>query len=938
MKSTILAGCLAAILAGCGGNETSSVGYSGIVQDGYIKGAKVCVDTNANGACDAGEPSTVSGADGKFTLQSSQANLPVVVYVGTDAVDSDTGPVMTPYTMIAPAGHTGIVNPLTTLVVAAMKAGNVDAATAESQVMAMLGVSDILGYDYVAQTDTIAHGVAQNVATLLGNVQTLVADSQTADIQLRAVIALNQQIENTLQAGNALTAVKVDKGAILAANPDPVANPRNAAAHPGDTVVKAGTGYHNTLFDSAETNCQNCHNDLYDTWKKSMHAQSWSDQVFQGQFQDFLRMSLSRIGTTGPTGIAYTEAKFKGAAQTCIKCHAPGAYYSGDFDVQTAVLSSNPLADYTSMKAANETNIAPAFDAQQIAKVVSLSSDGKVYQASYHIGNKHNREGINCAFCHSVETVRMMNSTDGDMGQYTLKNNLTAGPVGVTVRTAGETLLYSPFADNRDMNNFFVLIGPEKYVDPGNTPKLAADFNNFTTHNRAADGRFTMKSIPIGEYTGGPYYGPYGVTGLQNTRTDDTLDRSPLVKQSFVAAGRNQHMEDYGKGFCLSCHQRSAGALNPEYDGVAGADPATDQFMELCTTWSAMSNGVGDNYTSTADSPKCQSCHMERVSNKVVLHKWNQPTQLFAAADGVTSHFDPASGIGPVALNYLNNHAFMGANVKDLGTGKLKSGFAATLAASLNTGVVTVDTSLQNKTAHMFPGAHPMRRVLTRVIATDANGVKLNYTAATGASSYAEVVNNLVTLPGESIPAGRDAVTVAYNPARTISIPGMEADLTGAAVTSQKFDGSTLAWEASFGTVTNPQPVQQNNGTWKVEGSAGVNKIIASTDASNFTRIYGRETGKKDPANSATFVVRPGFDSNISRDNRLLPNEMEQYSVSFDAANAALPITVTYKVYYLAKGAAGKFPTAADGFLDSVVATEKQMGIHEVYSQTVQAQ
>ena len=38
-----------------------------------------------------------------------------------------------------------------------------------------------------------------------------------------------------------------------------------------------------------------------------------------------------------------------------------------------------------------------------------MARTGKVYTVSYHIGNGHNREGINCAFCHSVETVRMMN-------------------------------------------------------------------------------------------------------------------------------------------------------------------------------------------------------------------------------------------------------------------------------------------------------------------------------------------------------------------------------------------------------------------------------------------------------------------------------------------------------------------------------------------------
>jgi hypothetical protein len=85
-----------------------------------------------------------------------------------------------------------------------------------------------------------------------------------------------------------------------------------------------GLNYGNTLFDSAEKKCQNCHNELYDTWKNSMHGKSWVDPIFQSKFQDFLRTHINKIGET--LDIEYTEAMFPKVAQTCIKCHAPGAY------------------------------------------------------------------------------------------------------------------------------------------------------------------------------------------------------------------------------------------------------------------------------------------------------------------------------------------------------------------------------------------------------------------------------------------------------------------------------------------------------------------------------------------------------------------------------------------------------------------------------------
>lgn len=89
-----------------------------------------------------------------------------------------------------------------------------------------------------------------------------------------------------------------------------------------------------------------------------------------------------------------------------------------------------------------------------------------------------------------------------------------------------------------------------------------------------------------------------------------------------------------------------------------------------------------------------------------------------------------------------------------------------------------------------------------------------------------------------------------------------------------------------------------------------------------------------------TFVVRPGFDSNlVASDNRLLPNEKETYTLTY-AALAGGEYTVTYKVYYMQKGANGVFPTASDGFLDDALNLEKKLLISEVasHAQTVSVQ
>jgi len=742
---------------------------------------------------------------------------------------------------------------------------------------------------------------------------------------------------------------------------------RTSLSGPEEAEVIANTGYQHTLFDSAEQKCQHCHNDLYDTWKTSMHAKSWKDPIFQSKYQDFLRLQASKIGAVGPTG-TYQEATIQKTGRVCIKCHAPTAYYSDDYKISLTEVgdqNADPNA-YADAKATMESNIAPAYNPANEATVVSMAKTGKVYTVSYHIGNNHNREGINCAFCHSIETVRMMNDVDGDLGQYTLKSPMKAGPIGPVVRNAGDTLMYSPFAHEPDMNAFFALIGPEKYNDTGDTPKQAGDFDV----DKKADGRYTMKSTPTGcndpddadgdgdkecHYTGGPFYGPFGVTGTTNSRDDDATDRASLVKQDFVDAvyadhgdkfESKHHFAAYGKSLCLSCHQRSSLALNPESNGIPGVQPGDDQFLELCSTWTAMSDGIGDNYTDTEASPKCQNCHMEPLDGKTVLHQWDQPDTLFTLADNpeLTEHFLPPSDggtVGPVAEGYLNNHAFMGANTADFGTAKIRTGFESGIDVELDDGDLTVDTFLQNKTAHMFPGAHPMRRVATRVVVTDADGNKLAFKKAKGKSKFKDVTNQLAVLDGNTIKAGFDEVRVDYNKNRDIVIQGYTPDLVnkGEYVSSQKMDQTLYDWVSPDATVTGSAPVETAPGVWAIKGQTTTKKIVDIEGAvDHFTRIYGRETGKR--AGDGTHVVRPGFDSNIATDNRLMPNEREQYAITYDVEDAVFPLSVKYKVYYLKKGASGKFPAGPDGFYETSSAYQdpakrKKLAIFAVYDETI---
>ena len=156
----------------------------GSVIDGYIRGATVFADANANGVLDAGEVSTTTDAGGAFTLVGGDG--PLVVSGGTDM---STGLAFDGVMRAAPGGT--VVTPLTTLVAAL-----VDAGQTVSQAEAAL--VDALGLPAGASLSTLDP----------------VAASLAGDAGAAAVMAAGIQIQNTiLQAAAVLTGASALDGA-----------------------------------------------------------------------------------------------------------------------------------------------------------------------------------------------------------------------------------------------------------------------------------------------------------------------------------------------------------------------------------------------------------------------------------------------------------------------------------------------------------------------------------------------------------------------------------------------------------------------------------------------------------------------------------------------------------------------------------------------------
>lgn len=212
---------IALLLAGCfGGGGTASL-VSGIVADGYLSGATVCLDVNSNGVCDSGEPSGTTDANGAYSIsvpsdQSARyAQYPVVAEVPATAIDKDTGTAVgTAFALSAPAGS-AFVSPLTSLVQDKIAAG-ATSASAVAAVQQTLGVTSASGVsvtgNYVslkgAATDQNngyfrAHEAAKTVAAVLKQGKSLLgAASASTDLNTQNVLLAQAEAVLQMQAAS----------------------------------------------------------------------------------------------------------------------------------------------------------------------------------------------------------------------------------------------------------------------------------------------------------------------------------------------------------------------------------------------------------------------------------------------------------------------------------------------------------------------------------------------------------------------------------------------------------------------------------------------------------------------------------------------------------------------------------------------------------------
>jgi hypothetical protein len=172
-----LASLAAAALVACGGGGGAGgpQTLTGLVIDGYIENALVCLDLNNNLVCDVSEPQAKTDKEGRYTLEysGSIAGVVVLAVVGVDATDSDLGKIEKPFNLFTPAERPEVITPLTTMVATEKITRGLTLDEAESSVRATLNMSSsqkVLGYDFVAANDAKTLEVAQIITASMAAV------------------------------------------------------------------------------------------------------------------------------------------------------------------------------------------------------------------------------------------------------------------------------------------------------------------------------------------------------------------------------------------------------------------------------------------------------------------------------------------------------------------------------------------------------------------------------------------------------------------------------------------------------------------------------------------------------------------------------------------------------------------------------------------------
>ncbi len=281
-RFSALAIAISVILSGCGSNQSSNTSktttttdtttttpttpatfttLNGVVADGYIQGAIVCLDKNTNLLCDTGETQAVTNTKGEFTLKdvntNDVANFPVIAIVPVGAIDQDdpANPITKSYTLTAPIGKHAFISPITSLVKAHQDYSALSLDEASQEVASQLATTDSeLFTDYAGSTSSREQKRLHNLAKLAAKAFQDTTQALTGHAEYTAKIRQTIAVRGfLLQVNSLLTDVSADGYSSVLPTLNVIADSANSDLLKLSTLPRAKAPARNVLLNNNST-------------------------------------------------------------------------------------------------------------------------------------------------------------------------------------------------------------------------------------------------------------------------------------------------------------------------------------------------------------------------------------------------------------------------------------------------------------------------------------------------------------------------------------------------------------------------------------------------------------------------------------------------------------------------------------------------------------
>ncbi len=187
------AGAISVALIGCGGGSepdsklspsvepSASNRLTGVVMDGYLVNANVCLDKNKNSICDSGDGNIVqTDSQGKYELPvegSTQGYRVLVEAIANKTIDLDNPnqTITKDFTLESPVTHSDVVSPMTSMIASVADLTGESFDEAARTLAADLNVSeDVLKSDYVSGSSSESqqiHMLARGITRVIQSAQ-----------------------------------------------------------------------------------------------------------------------------------------------------------------------------------------------------------------------------------------------------------------------------------------------------------------------------------------------------------------------------------------------------------------------------------------------------------------------------------------------------------------------------------------------------------------------------------------------------------------------------------------------------------------------------------------------------------------------------------------------------------------------------------------------